>query len=416
MTNVPEIRFKGFTNAWEQRKFEDDISLVGGATPFKQNAEYWGGDIVWLSSQEIKEKYVASGTYKITKKALDDNATKAVKSGTPLIVSRSGVLANRFPISIPTVDVAINQDIKALVYDTDKINTDFIFAHLQKLEDYILKSVVKGGTTVQSVNVPDLQKMELGYPAIAEQSRIGQFFRTLDNTIAIHKRKLDGLRQLKKAYLQQMFPQAGETVPRVRFEGFSEPWIAVKLGDVVEKLKSYSLSRDVETENATGYRYIHYGDIHKQVADIITSDEQLPRIKSGDYIPLKQYDLVLADASEDYIGIAEPCVILHEPKEKIIAGLHTIAIRPIGTESLFLYHLFHSDGFRKFGGFMGTGLKVFGITFTNLSKYEMGLPSIEEQTAIGKFFHKLDIQIVTHEQKIEQAKQLKMVYLQKMFA
>jgi type I restriction enzyme S subunit len=151
------------------------------------------------------------------------------------------------------------------------------------------------------------------------------------------------------------------------------------------------------------------------VADIISSDEQLPRIKTGDYIPLQQYDLVLADASEDYVGIAEPCIILHDPKERLVAGLHTIAIRPIGTDSLFLYHLFHTDGFRKFGGFVGTGLKVFGITFTNLSKYEMGLPSLEEQTAIGEFFHKLDTQIITHEQKIEQAKQLKAAYLQKMF-
>jgi len=71
------------TNAWVQRAFSDDITLLGGATPFKQNADYWGGDIVWLSSQEIKEKYVASGTYTITKKAIEDNATKTVKVAHP---------------------------------------------------------------------------------------------------------------------------------------------------------------------------------------------------------------------------------------------------------------------------------------------------------------------------------------------
>ena len=264
-------------------------------------------------------------------------------------------------------------------------------------------------------NLKDFNTLQVPVIQFDEQLKIGTFFRTLDTLIANQKRKLDGMKQLKKAYLQQMFPQAGETTPKVRFSGFDGEWTTVKLGDVVEKLKSYSLSRDVETKDMTGYRYIHYGDIHKQVADIISSDEQLPRIKIGDYIPLQQYDLVLADASEDYVGIAEPCIILHDPKERLVAGLHTIAIRPIGTDSLFLYHLFHTDGFRKFGGFVGTGLKVFGITFTNLSKYEMGLPSLEEQTAIGEFFHKLDTQIITHEQKIEQAKQLKAAYLQKMF-
>ena len=108
----------------------------------------------------------------------------------------------------------------------------------------------------------------------------------------------------------------------------TDAWGQRKLGEVVEKIKSYSLSRDVETNEHTGYRYIHYGDIHKQVADLITHDEQLPCIKADVYVPLSQGDLVLADASEDYTGIAELCVILHEPTDKIIAGLHTIALRP----------------------------------------------------------------------------------------
>lgn len=81
-------------------------------------------------------------------------------------------------------------------------------------------------------------------------------------------------------------------VPEIRFKGFGEDWERRKLGEVVEKLKSYPLSRDVESENATGYRYIHYGDIHKQRADIITDDEQLPSIKAGDYVPLQRGDII----------------------------------------------------------------------------------------------------------------------------
>ncbi|MDL2288079.1 restriction endonuclease subunit S, partial [Oscillospiraceae bacterium OttesenSCG-928-F05] len=133
--------------AWEQRKLGENIKLMGGATPFKGNPEYWNGDIVWLSSQEIKERFVVSGTYKVTEKAVKDNTTKVVSAGTPLIVTRSGILARKFPISIPIIDVTINQDIKALIYDSDKIKTDFLIAELQKNEGYILKSIVKGGTT-----------------------------------------------------------------------------------------------------------------------------------------------------------------------------------------------------------------------------------------------------------------------------
>ncbi|MCL2852187.1 MAG: restriction endonuclease subunit S [Defluviitaleaceae bacterium] len=204
-------------------------------------------------------------------------------------------------------------------------------------------------------------------------------------------------------------------MPEIRFKGFTDAWTQRKLGEVVEKLKSYSLSRDVETNDATGYRYIHYGDIHKQVADMVTRDEQLPNIKIGNYIPIAQGDLVLADASEDYTGIAEPCVVLHTPKDKIIAGLHTIAIRPIDTNPLFLYHLFHTDGFKKFGSHVGTGLKVFGITFTNLAQYDMKAPTLPEQTAIGSFFRTLDDIIHATQRKVALLKQLKTAYLQQMF-
>ena len=157
----------------------------------------------------------------------------------------------------------------------------------------------------------------------------------------------------------------------------------------------------------TGFRYIHYGDIHKQVADIITSDEQLPSIKTGDYIPLCQGDLVLADASEDYTGIAEPSVILYEPTEKVIAGLHTIALRPSNTDSLYLYYLLHTEKFKRFGGHVGTGLKVFGITFNNLSLFETSLPSLEEQRKISSLFRCLDNTITLHKRKLEEYKKQK---------
>ncbi|WP_460641036.1 restriction endonuclease subunit S, partial [Lacrimispora brassicae] len=188
-----------------------------------------------------------------------------------------------------------------------------------------------------------------------------------------------------------------------------------KFGEMVEKLKSYSLSRDVETKEETGYRYIHYGDIHKQVADLIVTDEQLPRIKISDYIPLNRGDLVLADASEDYTGIAEPSIILHEPQEKIIAGLHTIALRPQNTNALYLYYLLHTDTFKKYGCKAGTGLKVFGITFDNLSIFETTIPIVEEQIAIGYFFYNFDCIIEKQKIKLDRLKQLKSAYLQKMF-
>lgn len=267
----------------------------------------------------------------------------------------------------------------------------------------------------QRVQYSTFSEIQTLVPNFSEQTAIGNFFRTLDDTITLHKRKLEGLKELKLGYLQQMFPKVGESVPRVRFSGFTGDWKKRKFGEMVEKLKSYSLSRDVETKEETGYRYIHYGDIHKQVADLIVTDEQLPRIKISYYIPLNRGDLVLADASEDYTGIAEPSIILHEPQEKIIAGLHTIALRPQNTNALYLYYLLHTDTFKKYGCKAGTGLKVFGITFDNLSIFETTIPIVEEQIAIGYFFYNFDCIIEKQKIKLDRLKQLKSAYLQKMF-
>jgi len=411
MTNVPELRFKGFTDAWAQRKFEDDVSLVGGATPYKQNADYWNGDIVWVSSQEIKEKYVASGTYMITKKAIDDNATKAVKSGTPLIVTRSGVLANRFPISIPTVDVAINQDIKALVFDTDKINTDYFVAHLQKLEDFILKWVVKGGTTVQSVNVPDLLKMELRYPSIEEQEQIGQFFCTLDNTIAIYKRKLDGLRKLKKAYLQQMFPQAGEMVPKIRFAGHDEPWREVALGDIAERVtrKNSDLKSTLPLTISAQHGLIDQTEFfNKQVASRDVSGYFL--VWNGEFAYNKSYSN----------GYPWGAVKRLDKYEMGVLSTLYIVFKPVAVESEFLVQYYETDNWHteiiKYAAEGARNHGLLNITPADFFKTILFVPkSQKEQEAIGNFFLSLDNQIDAQSQQLEQVKKLKTAYLEKMF-
>ena len=279
---------------WEQRKLEEDISVVGGATPSKSNPDYWNGPIVWLSSQEIKEKYVSQGTYTITKKAVDDNTTKMVKAGTPLIVSRSGILARLFPISIPTTDVAINQDIKALIFDLNIINTNFFVAQLQKNEDFILRSIVKTGTTVQSINMPDFYKLQLSFPSMNEQEKVGKFFQRLDDTIALHQRKVTLLKRLKEAYLTRMLPQNSENIPLLRFADYFDPWEQRKFEDLAESF-NYGLNAsamEFDGEN----KYIRITDIDEYSHRFIQSGLTSPNTdlsNANDYL-LKEGDILFA--------------------------------------------------------------------------------------------------------------------------
>ncbi|MCY8864590.1 restriction endonuclease subunit S [Bacillus spizizenii] len=204
-------------------------------------------------------------------------------------------------------------------------------------------------------------------------------------------------------------------IPEVRFSGFAGEWEQCTLHSMVDRVKSYSLSRDVETSEYTGYKYIHYGDIHTKVADIIDEFSDLPNIKAGTYELLEKGDLVLADASEDYQGIAAPAVVTIDVPYKLVSGLHTIALRPKQVDSLFLYYLINSPIFRKYGYKTGTGMKVFGISATNLLKFESLFPVLEEQNKIGNFFKQLDDTIALHQQELTTLKQTKQGFLQKMF-
>lgn len=166
---------------------------------------------------------------------------------------------------------------------------------------------------------------------------------------------------------------------------------------VTTRVKSYALTRAVETASFTGFKYIHYGDIHTKVANKIDNPNVLPNIKSGNYESLNANDIVVADASEDYKGIADAAILLNDAHFVIVAGLHTIALRPLNCNSMFIYYLLKTDIFKRYGYKVGTGLKVFGITYDNLVKFEFNAPSIKEQKMISQLLMKLEKQIASNQ-------------------
>ena len=272
------------------------------------------------------------------------------------------------------------------------------------------------GGTQKFIALGIIRSMRVLIPLVTEQKEIGEFFQKLDHTITLQQRRLDLLKKLKQGYLQQMFPTKDEVIPQLRFNIFNGDWEQVKLSELVTKEKSYSLSRDVETEKETETRYIHYGDIHTGIADKITNKNQLPFIKEDSYESLLKGDLILADASEDYQGIAKPAIILETSKYRIVAGLHTIVLRSSDkSDSLYLYYLLKTKSFKRHGYRMGTGMKVFGITANNVLAFKTLLPSKKEQYRISQLLKIMDRFLALQQSKIKQLQQLKQAYLQKLF-
>ena len=171
------------------------------------------------------------------------------------------------------------------------------------------------------------------------------------------------------------------------------------------------------SKNITKFKYIHYGDIHTGKAKKINEPSKLPSITKGNYSTLRNGDVVVADASEDYKGIADAAILLSTGAFSIIAGLHTIAFRPNRklVFPMFIYYNLQTSRFKHYGYHVGTGLKVFGISSNLFFDYSAFHPSLIEQQEISKLIESLENLLSLQQRKLEQLRQLKIFSLQRMF-
>ena len=200
---VPEVRFPEFTGDWEQRKLEDIASFGGGHTPsMADSSNYENGNILWVTSQDVKSDYLSDTTTKISNKGASE--LRLYPQETLVMVTRSGILRHTLPISILQKPSTVNQDIRTISAD-ESSSSLYLMQYFKAFSKSILKDYGKTGTTVESVDFAKMKSMEITLPSKEEQDKIGDFFYNLDNLIILHQRECEKYKELKKGLLQQMF-------------------------------------------------------------------------------------------------------------------------------------------------------------------------------------------------------------------
>ena len=240
---APKVRFKGFTDAWELRKLGELASKTyGGGTPTTSNDEFWNGTIPWIQSSDLIEHQVFGVHPRkyITKEAVMNSATKIVPENALAIITRVGV----GKLAVIPFSYTTSQDFLSL----SELKTDVKFTAYLLYKKLQCELIFVQGTSIKGITKDELLSKIVFVPERKEQEAISAFFANLDNLITLHQRKLDKMKELKKAFLNLIFSQ------KLRFRGFTESWEPRKLKDITypagEKnrenlpLDSYSITNE----------------------------------------------------------------------------------------------------------------------------------------------------------------------------
>ncbi|HFR3797094.1 TPA: restriction endonuclease subunit S [Streptococcus suis] len=412
----PRLRFPGFTDAWKQRKLGEvldernesrspsaDVPLVSftvenGVTPKTEryNREF-------LVRDDDKK-------YKFTQ--LDDIVYN------PANLKFGAIARNKYGAAVFSpiyITYTVIPDASPVFIELVVTFADFIQRALRYQEGTVYERM--------AVKSSDLLRSEILLPTLPEQEAIGSFFSDLDQLITLHQRKLDSVKEMKKALLQKMFPKGnGNDFPELRFPEFTDAWKQRKLGEVADfSVKTNSLSRDKLSSYFYEVQNIHYGDILTKYDVILNvSNEELPsiiesKVSNFEDALLVEGDIVFADAAEDST-VGKAIEVRNLKGKNVVSGLHTIVARPkFSYAPYYLGYLINSTAYHNQILPLMQGTKVSSISKANLKLTTVAFPTLPEQEAIGSFFSDLDQLITLHQRQLDHLKLLKKALLQQMF-
>ena len=393
----PKIRFKGYTEDWEQRK----LGEVAASFEYGLNAaaKEYDDENKYIRITDIDDNTHEFLTDSLTSPDIDLTGADNYK------LTEGDILFARTGASVGKSYIYRNSD--GLVYYAgfltrarikEEYDAEFVFQNTltDRYNKYIAVTSQRSGQP--GVNAQEYAEFEIKVPKKEEQTKIGAYFKQLDHLITLHQRKCNQAKKLKKYMLQKMFPQNGEKIPEIRFDGFTDDWEQRKLGDICQVIMGQSPDGSTYSEEPSDYILVQGNADLKDgwVEPRIWTTQKTKTAQAGDLI----------------MSVRAPAGTMGKTAYDVVLGRGVAGIK--GNE--FVYQSLvkmDSDGYWKK---MAAGSTFESINSDVVKNAEMPIPQdIEEQGKNGLCFMTLDHLITLHQRKCDEMKKIKKFMLQNMF-
>ncbi|TFJ93099.1 restriction endonuclease subunit S [Lentibacillus salicampi] len=403
---IPEIRLLGFTGKWEQRKLGEVFEQTSNhLNPKEENLELWSLTV---------ENGLTPKTDRYNREFLVKKEDQ-FKS-----VSNNEFIYNPMNMTLGAVDLNLTGKKVAVsgYYITMKskngFDSKFFSVWLKSSSAIKMYKTYATGSLIerQRVQFSTLSQIKALVPSEEEQIQIGDFFKKLDDTITIQQRELDILKQTKQGFLQKMFPKEGESVPEIRFPGFTGDWEQRKLGDMSNGFE-YGLSASA-TEYDGKNKYIRITDIDDDTREFLKDNLTSPNIDlpAVENYLVKEGDILFARTGA---SVGKSYIYNKKDGKVYYAGfLIRARIRP-EYDPEFIFQNTLTSKYSKFIKITSQRSGQPGVNAKEYANFTMMVPTYDEQAKIGNFFKHLDETIALHQRGLEALQETKNAFLQKMF-
>ncbi len=403
MDNIPNIRFKGYTEPWERRKLIDICDYVDyrGKTPEKTDS-----GIFLVTAKNVKDGYI---DYESSEEYIsEEDYEKVMHRGFPkigdVLITTEAPCGNVAQVN--KEDIALAQRIIKYRGKTGIVSNTYLKHYMLAPKFQSVLGAKSSGGTVKGIKGSILHQQYIELPIYSEQAKIVQYLEYLSYLITLHQRKCDETKELKKYMLQKLFPKKDCDVPEIRFEGYNESWVQRKFEDFIKNVaKKNKNNLALEPYAVTNDRgFIAQKEAHDDFGYMSNVDRTAYNI-----VPPNSFAYNPARINVGSLGYYKGT------KNVIVSSLYEVFQTEEYIDDKFLLHWFKSDAFPRWIEKLQEGSVRLYFYFDKLVQCQMMVPSIEEQKRISAYLDNLDNLIIFNQHKCDELKELKKYMLSNMF-